>query len=96
MVTYTKSYYHIKELLNIFNIKTINLYILNYNYYYYILYYLFLIDDEPTVFSSKSFDHGIMDAILKSELYDKGKEGSSLLENNKIIIGVLIKFYSTV
>jgi len=37
-----------------------------------------------------------MDAILKSELYDKGKEGCSLLENNKIIIGVLIKFYSTV
>ena len=96
MVTYTKSYYYIKGLLNILNIKTINLYILYYNYYYYILYFFFLIDNEPTVYNSKSFDHGIMDAILKSELYDKGKEGCSLLENNKIIIGVLIKFYSTV
>jgi len=50
--------------------------------------------DEPTFYNAQSLDHGINNAILISELNDKTKEGRSILENNKIIIGVLIKFYS--
>jgi len=51
-------------------------------------------DKEPTFYSAKSLNHGMNNAILKSELYDKINDGCSLLENNKIIIGVLIKFYT--
>jgi hypothetical protein len=51
-------------------------------------------DDKPTFYSAKSLNHGINDAILKSELYYKMNDGCSILENNKIIIGVLVKFYS--
>jgi len=50
--------------------------------------------DKPTFYNAKTLTHGINDAILKSELYNIRKEGCSILENNKIIIGVLIKFYS--
>jgi len=86
MVTYTKSYYYIKGLLNILNIKTINLYILYYNYYYYILYYFFLIDNEPTVYNSKSFNHGIMDAILKSKYMIKGRKDVPYLKIIKLLL----------
>jgi len=51
-------------------------------------------DGKPTCYNTKSLTHGINDAILKSELYEKTNDECSLLENNKIIIGILIKFYS--